>query len=124
MQQIHSQDNSEEYYIQRQINKLRLYNSILIIIGLSISVIIIITAEPTTGIILLTISWALIGLVMVYLSGRIKNLNLMNNKPTPYSSITPLQHPVVENPNHQYAIPVYTVNNSYPNKSNTIQQHS
>lgn len=98
MQQLPLQEETEEQYIQKRINRLRIYNTFLIIIGLAISVIIIVAAEPTTGIILLTVCWAIIGLIMVYFTGRIKNLNIMNTRTAPYAE-----------QGQQYSIPIYSV---------------
>lgn len=116
MQQIPTQEYSEEQHIHKQISRLRLYNTFLIIVGLAISVIVIVTAEPTVGIILLTVCWAIIGLIMVYFTGKIKNLNMMSNRTAPY---------VVETSANQHAIPIYTIqqtNGTYPGNPYAVNQ--
>lgn len=110
MEQLPTQDYSEEQYIHKQISRLRLYNTFLIIVGLAISVIVIVTAEPTVGIILLTVCWAIIGLIMVYFTGKIKNLNMMSNRTAPYSE-----------PSNHYAIPIYNIQ---PSSQQTVHPNS
>lgn len=121
MQQNLTQEYSEEQLIHKQISRLRLYNTFLIIIGLAISAIVIVTADATVGIILLTICWAIIGLIMVYFTGKIKNLNMMSIRTAPYSE-----------PANHYGIPIYNVQPStqqtvhpdsvYPGNSYVVNQ--
>lgn len=89
----------EEEHIHRTINRLRLYHTILIILGIALSIIIVITAEPLAGIILLVVLWSSIGLLMAYLTTKIKNLDIAKNRTAPLANDS----------SSAYAIPIYNV---------------
>lgn len=88
----------DQDHIHKTINRLRLYHTALIIIGIALSVIIMISTEPITGIILLVVLWSAIGLLMAYLTTKIKDLDVSRNRTAP----------IVE-PGSAYAIPIYNV---------------
>jgi hypothetical protein len=89
----------EEEQIHRTINRLRLYHTALIILGIAMSIIIVIAAEPITGIVLLVVLWSMIGLLMAYLTTKIKNLDIAKNRTAPMANDS----------SSAYAIPIYNV---------------